>query len=192
MSIEKSKSFGTNKKILYIYEINFGNKYLNNDRFGNEIKKFYTTEEISKDDLVNKIKKLIEKVEWDLAPGKSKSMKFLHNKLEELVLKNNTNFSTDYNDFFNISYIDKYKDRLEDIKQKIVNGKSDSGVTKKRDGARFGIINSAIREVENLEYDDKIYEINIHWDKVKELSIEKYGMLKEEIINIDISDFWSY
>lgn len=198
MSVEKSKSFGTTKKTLYTYEINFGSKYLNDNRFGNEIKKFYTKEEVPEDDMLNSLRNLVNRVEWDLAPGKSKSMEYLHNKLEELILKEYPSLSTDYNDFFNSSYLDMYKRIVDRYREQAEKGYTLGYAAQERDFPRFDAVCSAIEEVEGIEgknFDGdkmpKMCMIDIHWDKVKELAIEKYGMLKEEVINIDISDFWS-
>lgn len=198
--LEKSNNFGAIKNVLYIYEIDFGSKYLNNDRFGNNIKRFYTTEKVSEDDILISLRNLVNRVELDIAPGKSGSMEFLHNKLEELILKEYPTLSSDYNDFFNSSYLDWYKRIIDRYREQAEKGYMLGYAAQKRDFPRFDAVCSAIEEVENIKRDEnfngnkmpKMCTIDIHWDKVKELAIEKYGMLKEEVINIDISDFWSY
>lgn len=195
----KSNNFGTDKNTLYIYEIDFGSKYLNNDRFGNNIKRFYTTEKVSEDDILISLRNLVNRVELDIAPGKSRSMEYLHNKLEELILKEYTNLSINYDDFFNSSYLDRYKRIVDRYREQAEKGYTLGYAAQERDWKRDNKICSAIEEVENIGgknfYGNKMPKmctIDIHWDKVKELAIEKYGMLKEEVINIDISDFWSY
>lgn len=198
--MEKSNIFNDSKNddncTLYNYRVTIG-KYRPDDVSSKLcVKNFYSKKKFNVQKLEESLKNIVINTEGYKSFKDGDYMGDAYTEFTKAVLYKIPYLTLDY--YKNLAenhlneFIEDYKSYQEfylkynEVQNYLVISDTEKSVHKK--------IYNAIKDVENIDDSDgaywKIFEVNINWNKVKEKLFDDYGMLKEETIDIDISDIW--